>query len=625
MPLESPVSFAQSHDAKEQIRQAVDIVDLVGGYLPLRRQGRIYLALCPWHSDSRPSLQVNPERQSWKCWVCDVGGDIFSFVMQHERIEFREALEMLAERAGVRLQQGPASAHTKPGDPNDKRTLYKAMAWAEEQFHECLLRSPQAEAARRYLEQRGLSAEVCERFHVGSSPDQWQWLLDRSRSTSFSPAVLEAAGLLGTSSNTGRRYDFFKGRVMFPVRDTQGRVIGFGGRLLPGAKTGAGKYINTRETRLFSKSEHVYGLDQARDAEQLKQQGNLVVVEGYTDVIMAHQHGLRNFVAVLGTALGLRHLRLLRRYADSITLVLDGDEAGQKKSSEVLKLFVAGELDLRILTLPEGLDPCDFLAQRGLEAMRPLLETAPDALEHAVETQTRNVDLLRDTHRANQSLERLLAVIAEAPRLTADTSSAKLLRERQVVARLAREFRMEEKSLRDRISELRSRPAALSDRADDQTVRITRKELNPFEVELFEILVVHPELADTAFEELSSTQLFTGLGRALGETYEAILSRGEPAEFSRVLSELEDPGLKNVFVELDDGAAIKDERAQEDAPARLRLLIDDLSDQAQQVQHQLVVTALEKQTYSEHEQLEVLEQLVAEERKRQGIPAPTDG
>ncbi len=162
------MSFASplDQDIKEQIRQATEIVDLVGSYLPLRRQGRIYVGICPWHDDSRPSLQVNPERQSWKCWVCDVGGDVFNFVMQHERIGFREALEILADRAGIQLR--PATRpDVQPGSPHDKKTLYLAMQWAAQQFHQCLLLAPEAEAARRYVEDRGLTPESVQRFRPG--------------------------------------------------------------------------------------------------------------------------------------------------------------------------------------------------------------------------------------------------------------------------------------------------------------------------------------------------------------------------------------------------------------------------------------------------------------------------
>ena len=235
------MSFVSNQDAKERIRQAIDIVDLIGRDLPLRRQGRLMVALCPWHDDTKPSLQVNPDRQSWKCWVCNLGGDIFNFVMQREKVSFPEALKMLAERAGIELQPERHAARVPAGSPDDKNTLYEACAWAERLFRECLQTSTEAEVARRYFTERGVSADSVTAFHLGFSPDNWHWLVERARATRFSPAVLEAAGLIGKSQGTGRYYDRFKGRVIFPICDPQGRTIAFGGRILPGAKAEIGR------------------------------------------------------------------------------------------------------------------------------------------------------------------------------------------------------------------------------------------------------------------------------------------------------------------------------------------------------------------------------------------------
>ena len=241
---------------------------------------------------------------------------------------------------------------------------------AAQQFQQCLLLAPEAEAARRYVEERGLTPQSVERFGLGFSPDGWQWLLDRARGKGFSPQVLEAVGLCGRSPNTGRYYDRFRGRLIFPIRDVQGRTIAFGGRILPGAAgDNPAKYVNSPETKLFSKSDNLYALDLARQpiAKMRDGEKEIVVVEGYTDVIMAHQVGVDHVVAVLGTALGPRHIQLLRRFVDRVILVLDGDEAGQRRTNEILELFVAAQIDLRILTLPEELDPCEFLLERGAE------------------------------------------------------------------------------------------------------------------------------------------------------------------------------------------------------------------------------------------------------------------
>ncbi len=440
------MSFAASRDTKEQVRQATDLVDLVSRSIRLRRQGKLFVGLCPWHDDARPSLQVHPDRQSWKCWVCNVGGDVFSFVMKREGVDFPEALRILAERAGIPLStQKPA----QPGSVDDKQTLYRAMAWAEEQFHRYLLESRNAHSAREYLQQRGISQESVQQFRLGFSPNSWQWLMDRARQTSYSPAVLEAVGLVSRSQDNRRVYDRFRGRLIFSIRDTEHRPIAFGARILPGADSDAQhgpKYVNSPETRLFSKSHQLYALNRVRDA--LGREGEIVVVEGYTDVIMAHQHGITNVVAALGTALGERHVRLLQRFADRIVLVLDGDEAGQRRTNEVLELFVAGQVSLQILTLPSGLDPCDFIHQQGADAFRQLLRGAVDALEHKVRTVTAGLDIVSDPDRAHRGLDDILRTMAGAPAPSHMAAESMRLREQQMLVRLAQRFHVDEATLR---------------------------------------------------------------------------------------------------------------------------------------------------------------------------------
>ncbi len=368
------LSSGVSYDTKERIKQAIDIVDLVGSYLPLRREGRGFKALCPWHDDTRPSLQVNPERQSFRCWVCDIGGDIFSFIMRMEGVEFPEALRMLADRANISLADAPHS----PAPADDKRLLYQAMAWADEQYHRCLLHDSAAQAARDYLAERHVSADSIRRFQLGFAPDDWNWLAEHARGTPYSLPVLERVGLVSRRRQGPGYYDRFKGRVLFPIFDGQSRAVGVGGRVLPQlAGPDMAKYVNSPESPLFSKSKLLYGLNMARDA--IRKTSTALVVEGYTDCIAAHQFGFDNCVAVLGTALGTGHVQLLRRYADRVRviLVLDGDEAGRRRAKEVLELFVSANVDLRVLTLPDDADPADYLLAHGADAFGRLADGAP--------------------------------------------------------------------------------------------------------------------------------------------------------------------------------------------------------------------------------------------------------
>jgi len=612
-------------DAKEQVRQATDIVELVGKHLELRRSGRGYVGRCPWHDDRKPSLNVNPDRQTWKCWVCDIGGDVFSFVMKREGCDFREALKMLADRAGINLSQQP-QFKAAPGSPDDKNTLYQCCDWAAKQFHEFLLRSDGAEIARQYVEERNITPASVERFRIGFSPNEWTWLSDRARNTPFSPKVLEACGLLSQSERTGGQYDRFRGRVIFPIRDTQGRTIAFGGRVLPKlSPEDAAKYINSPETRLYTKSDTLYALDIVRNHIQKSRQ--LTVVEGYTDVILCHQHGASDVVACCGTALNERHIKLIKRFADTVYLVLDGDAAGQNRTNDILELFVAAQMDLRILTLPDELDPAEFMEERGGDAFRDLLTGAIDALEHKIRHAIRGIDLARDTHRANQALEEILRTIASG--LPAGTLDQSGLRAQQLLARLARQFVLDETDVRSRFNQLRrgikSKYGDLSQPAEPAQVSHNISRLAPAEIELLEILVLHHELAPTALGEVAEDDLGSATAREIFLAYRRLEEAGQSLEFGAVLAEIEDPQLKHVLVQLDDLAQAKSPKAILDGPTRLRSVIRQFHQQHELRELRQTETALEQRTFNEQEELSVLAHMIDTKRRQQGIIAPTEG
>lgn len=450
------MSFSIDNDVKDRIRTAVDIVDLVGSYVQLRRQGANFVGLCPFHEDRRPSFNVNPARQTWKCWVCDLGGDVFSFLMEKERVSFVEALQMLADRSGVALPAKPVAGKNRNSDPSVKKSMYEAMAWAVETFHRCFLNDPIATEARSYLADRGINADSVERFKIGYSPDSWNWLGDQAGKKGYSADLLESVGLL-VKSDRGTHYDRFRGRLLFPINDPQGRPISIGGRVLPGAAKDQAKYVNCNETRLYHKSHQLYALDIAR--ESIQKNHAAVVMEGYTDVIMAYQHGVKNAVACCGTALGENHIGLLRRYCDTVVLLLDGDEAGQKRTNEILELFIAAQMDLRVATLPDDLDPCDFLLERGGEAMQAVLAKTVDALEHKLTIACRGFDPINDTHRANVALEQVLGLLAKASRINLLQDESVRMRQNQILNRLSRQFGIETLTLRERLESLRKEVA----------------------------------------------------------------------------------------------------------------------------------------------------------------------
>lgn len=629
---ESKVSGGFSLDTKEQVRQAVDIVDLVGSYVPLRRQGRGYVALCPWHDDTRPSLQVNPERQSFKCWVCDIGGDVFTFVMKMENVEFREALEMLAERAGIELAPRRREDAAAPDSPEakarDKKTLYRAMAWAESQYHRALVNAPEAEPARQYLAGRGINGRSIERFHVGFAPATPGWILGRAEGGTSPRQVLEAIGLL-VSRGDGTQYDRFRGRLLFSIRDAQGRPVGIGGRVLPevDCATPAAKYVNSPETPLFTKSRLLYGLDAAKEAIRRDKDHAVLVMEGYTDVIMAHQCGFENAVAVLGTALGAQHVQILKRFADRVVLVLDGDEAGQKRAAEVLELFIAQEVDLRILTLPESSDPCEFLLEHGADGFREFLHNnAVDALDHALQTMTRGVDLAGDVHGSSRALDRMVALLAKSPR----PSGPNRFREEKILSRLATRFAVGEGDIRARLAQLRRaerRPAraAASDEPSPAMAPIRLETLHqkvPGQCELLELLVRFPDLLDRAREVFSVDEITEPPLRRIFETSCRLADEGTPADFDRLMLEFDQPAMKGLLVELEQSPRL--DGMTNPAPL-LEELIKNHERAKSRRQHPAQLAALKNQGLDESQKQELLRSMMEELRARHGISDPTDG
>jgi len=614
-----------THDEKERVRQAVDIVDLVGSYLELRRAGRVFKALCPWHDDRNPSLQVNPDRQTYKCWVCGEGGDVFSFVQKYEGLSFPEALKLLAERAGVTLTPRTGPKPSGPRDPSeDKTVLLDCMSWAEQVFHDCLLHSPAAEAARHYLDDRGVSEPSLVRFRLGYAPDQWDFLLKQA-GAKFSPKILEKAGLVVPRANQSGHYDRFKGRVLFPIRDLRGRAIALGGRILPElAGANPAKYINSPESLLFSKSRTLYGLDLARVS--IGQKKEVLITEGYLDCLMAQQFGLENTVAVLGTALTEEHLKLLQRVVQGvrIVLVLDGDAAGQKRTDDLLKLFFAHEIDLRVLTLPDELDPCEFLLDFGAVAFQQLLDQAPDALEQ--EFLRHQAAASAGPHQATTALEKILSDLAYAPRLREGSAAGLRMRIDAFLTRVAQGFRVDERVLRDRLNELRKQVQERTRPPEKISPEEKLPELPPWEREFWEIFLVNPEcFALVAGQSL--TQSFTSkLLREAWAWCERSSAAGQPPDLNGLLAEFDDPACKRLLVDLAERGSEKERRLESEGRAydwrlRLQALLANYEQQKQQANWSQLRQTFARPDLNEHDKDDAFLAFLAQKRAQQEKPS----
>ena len=378
----------------DEIKQRVDIADLVGSRVALKKAGRTLKGLCPFHDEKTPSFVVYPDQGSYHCFGCGKSGDAFTWMQETEHLDFGEALRQLAQRAGVDLPE----RRRDPQATEKRQRLLAALNEAAGFYHRQLLeaRTPEAQAARKYVESRGLTAATVERFGLGYAPDRWDTLLKHLRQRRHAPELAVEAGLLREGERDGSRYDLFRGRLLFPIRDAGGAVIGFGGRILG---DGQPKYLNSPQTPLFDKSTVLYGLDQARQAIRREEQA--IIVEGYTDAVIAHQHGYTNVVAALGTALTAQQVRQLRRYSQNLVLALDADSAGQAATLRGLDVMhealasgtapgIQGEV--RVATLPSGRDPDDVI-RADPQQWEALIEQAKPFVEFAIDAAVAGADL----------------------------------------------------------------------------------------------------------------------------------------------------------------------------------------------------------------------------------------
>lgn len=486
----------------DEVKQKLDIIDIASQYTKLQKSGRNFRGLCPFHQEKTASFYVFPDRQSWHCFgACGTGGDVFSLVMRAESLEFGEALTRLAQRTGVTMERGGR----KEDAERDRWRV--ANSTAANYYHQFLLEAREAQPARDYLARRGLDEKTIADFQLGYAPPTGNSLLQNLLQLGFAEAEVLSAGL-ATKGERGAGHDRFRGRVIFPIKDAQGRVAGFGARALGEELP---KYLNTPQTALFDKGNLLYGLDRARSAAQKEDMA--VIVEGYTDVLMAHQHGFTNVVASMGTALTERQLKLLQRYTKNLTLALDADAAGsqatlrgielarsqaQRRSLPVPHWLASGTVlaaDIQVFALPEGKDP-DQLIRQDPQAWAELVKQARPWLEHLFQAALGGLDLSRARNR-EQAARQLLPLLAEV----ADPVQRELY-----FQRLARQLGIGERTLQGLAAQIEtekkrpSRPASgsgqrRSPQGEPSPIVSLRDRLEELTLAL---LIRHPELRPQA-------------------------------------------------------------------------------------------------------------------------------
>jgi DNA primase len=562
----------------EDILSRIDIVELISGYIPLKRAGRNFKAICPFHHEKTPSFMVSPDRQIYHCFGCNKGGNAFGFLMEYERLEFPEAVETLAKKAGVVL---PEVEKVDAKTLSLTTQLYKVNELTCS-FYEHTLNSPQSSQAKDYLLKRGIKEETIKLFKLGYALDRWDVLINHLRSKGISLFLLEKAGLI-LAKEGGGYYDRFRGRVIFPIFDVKSRPLGFGARALPEAnkakaQENQAKYINSPETPVYIKGRNLYGLNLSRDA--IRESDFVVVVEGYLDLIMPYQEGLRNIVASLGTALTYEQARLIKRYTHNVVMIYDPDDAGELATLRTLDIFVEEGMNVKVVSLPEGFDPDLFVRKNGIEKFKDNIAQAQSLFDYKLKVLKSRYSIKEIEGKARVSSEMLLTI----------NKFKNAVVKSEYIKRLAEELNIKEEALLEELKKIKNdRPYTDSGvQGPGKTLNINATEkllikLMLEEVQLINHIRQHLEPADFQDERIS---------RIVSLMFD-LLEQGKSVEPNRLMNHLEDEEIMQVICEttfLPEVSTQNKEEVVEDCIRRLKtqkvkLKRQQLHDQIKLAQH----------------------------------------
>jgi DNA primase len=460
--------------AVDEVKQRTDIVEVIGREVTLVKAGRTFKGLCPFHSEKNPSFYVYPEQQSWHCFGCNSGGDVFSFIMKKQNIEFGEALRQLAQKAGVVIP-----TKFEPGmESKEKQRLYDVNQAAAQYFHNLLLNSPAGKKAQGYIAKRGFTEETVKEFQLGYSANSWEELKKYLLERDYTEKEMLDAGLI-IEAEDKKSHDRFRDKLMFPILDVRGRVTGFGGRALDDSLP---KYTNSPQTPLFDKSGTLYGINLAKDA--VREQDTAVIVEGYMDVITAHQNGFNNAVASMGTAVTERQVTILKRLTRNLSLALDADAAGEEAMLRTVGYENSLDAEIKVIILPEGKDPDDVIKEDS-ENWRKLVAAAVPIVDYTFDMATAGLDL--NTARGKAlARDRLLPIVGEIK----DN-----VRRAHYLQKLAGLLRVSERDLEADLARLRPRQTRRQARTPEPEPKPTRSTVSsPKEEYCLALLLQHPEL-----------------------------------------------------------------------------------------------------------------------------------
>ena len=517
--------MAIPEDVIREIKYRNDIETAISQYVNLKRRGKNLVGLCPFHSEKTPSFTVYPESASFYCFGCGAGGDVFTFTGLIENLDYIESVKLLAERSGVTLPQDGYDDSMQ----RLKNTIYDINRETARFFHSHLM-SPDGKWALEYLLGRGLSLSTIKRFGLGAAPDSWDSLINHLKSKGFSVNDMYTANVVGKSQK-GSFYDRFRKRIMFPIINIRGNVVAFSGRAMPGDDKAGGKYVNTSDTPVYKKSENLFGINYAKNNCSER----VILVEGNMDVISLHQAGFNYAVAPLGTAFTSEQVNLLARYTKEIVLMLDADAAGQKAIKRATQLLENTGLEVKVVVIPDGKDPDEFIKKNGPERFRALLEGAVSDIEYKLLMAADGINLESDDGRL-----RYLSAAAEVIATDDDVMTRDIY-----IGRLCEKYGVSRTALTAKVDELRRKNYKIRQKKEISEIirpKFTKDDINPerrrspkatsAEETLIAVLLQHPDFYDEVKAKLPPEKMVTGLNRRIYEIISATIESGRSLDIS---------------------------------------------------------------------------------------------
>lgn len=518
-------------DIINEIKYRNDIETAVSQYVNLKRRGKNLVGLCPFHSEKTPSFTVYPENGSFYCFGCGVGGDVFTFTGLIENLDYMESIKLLAERSGISLPQDGYDDSMQ----RLKKKIYDINRDTARFFHSFLM-SPGGKWALDYLTGRGLTVKTIKHFGLGAAPDSWDALIHHLKEKGYTESDMLAANVIGKSSRGGF-YDRFRKRVMFPIINIRGNIVAFSGRAMPGEDKQGGKYVNTSDTPVYKKSENLFGINFAKSVCSER----VILVEGNMDVISLHQAGFENTVAPLGTAFTTEQANLLSRYTKEIVLMLDADAAGQKAVRRASGLLENTGLSVRVVVVPDGKDPDEYIKKNGKERFAALLEGAVSDMEYKLLTAAKDIDLNSEDGRL-----KYLAAAAEIIAATDDIMTRDIY-----IGRLSEKYGVSRTALTTRVNELRKRNSRQKQKKEISDIirpKFTKDDINPerrksvkgtaAEETLIAVLLKNPDFYKIALDKLPPEKMLTSLNRRIYETIISVLEHGGSLDISAFAEKL---------------------------------------------------------------------------------------